>query len=263
MPYQEESFLGSGDLQIAIYDPETAALGPERDVGNASSFIINPPKLEKKELIGYRRANYATTIKSVITKSEQEIKFTLTDINRKNLALAMFGTDAAYTQNAGNNTSSPQEVDAAHDLWVKLDHRNLDSSTGNKPVVKDKATGLITYTEGTHYEIDYEVGRIKALSTGTITDGETITVAAKWLGITGWKVDANDVNKFECFLRLIGQDQANERFVEVVVFKAQIEPSGDIAWLTEDFASLEFTGKILAMTDGTWQAAYYNNALPA
>jgi len=257
MAYQEESFLGSGDLQIAIYNPSTAVLGAELDIGNATSFVINPPKLEKKELIGYRRANYATTVKSVITKSEQEIKFTLTDINRKNLALAMFGTDAALVaQTTGNNTASPEDVVAVHDYWVKLSKRNLDSAAAHKPVVKDKATGAITYTEGTHYEIDYEVGRIKALSTGTIVNGATLTVGSEWFGVTGFEVTANDVNKYECFLRLIGMDQANERDLEVVVWKAQIEPSGDIAWLTDDYATLEFTGKILSTTDGTWEVAF-------
>jgi hypothetical protein len=262
MAYQEESFLGSGDLQIAIYDPATTVLGGERDVGNASSFIINPPKLEKKELIGYRRANYATTIKSVITKSEQEIKFTLTDINRKNLALAMFGTDAVYAQTAGS-TSTDELVTAYHDTWVPLAHRNVDNTLANVPIVTDHATGAVTYVEGTHYEIDYESGRIKALSTGTITNGEALDVDYEWLKSDGYSVTGNAVNKFECFLRLLTLDQANERNGQVVVYKAQIEPSGDIAWLTDDFATLEFTGKILAMAAGTWKYEEYTDTAPA
>lgn len=255
--YQEESFLGSGDLQIDVYDADGLRTG-ERDVGNAVNFVINPPTLEKKELIGMRRANYAQTIKSVIIKNEQEIKFTLTDINRKNLALAMFGSDSVFSQEAGNNTASPEEIVARLDKWVKLSKRNLDSSEGNKPVVKDKATGLITYVEGTHYEIDYQVGRIYALSTGTITEGLALTVASKWLAVTGgFNIQANTANKFEVFLRLIGKDQANQRDCEVIVHKAQIEPSGDMNWLTEDFATLEFNGKILAMADGTWECLFY------
>lgn len=256
MAYQEESFLGSGDLQIAVYDPLTSELGPEVDVGNASSFVINPPKLEKKELIGYRRANYATTIKSVITKSEQEVKFTLTDINRHNLMLAMFGTDSDDdAQTAGTSTSSPEEVECVSGGWVPLLHNNLDPAT--TIVVKDKATGAITYEEGEDYEIDYSSGRIKALpSPGTITDGETVTVVYGWSAVSGYTITANDVNKYEVQLRLLGKDQANNRDLEVTVWKAQIEPSGDLAWLTDDFATLEFTGKILATSHGTWQARF-------
>lgn len=256
--YQEQSFLGSGDLQLAVYDPTTGVMGGERDVGNAVNFVINPPTLEKKELIGMRRENYAQTIKSVIIKNEQEIKFTLTDINRENLRLALFGTDSDFTQVAGNNVALPEEITAKLDTWVKLSNRNLDATAPNKPVVKDKATGLITYVEGTHYEIDYQTGRLYALSSGTITDGEALTVSSAWPAITGgFRVQANDVNKFEVFLRLIGKDQANERNLEVIVHKAQIEPSGDINWLTEDFATLEFNGKILAVAAGTWECLFY------
>ncbi|MDX9788891.1 MAG: hypothetical protein RBT11_19095 [Desulfobacterales bacterium] len=259
--YQEESFLGSGDLQIAIYDPSTGTLGGERDVGNAQNFVINPPSIEKKELIGMRRANYAQTIKSVITKSEQEIKFTLTDINRKNLALAMFGTDADNDQTEDDNVGSAESIVAHLDAWTPLTHRNLDTQTAHKPVVKNSA-GDATYDEGDDhdYVVDYETGRIMALSTGDIGDGATLKVEYYWAATTGFKVTANDVNKFECFIRMIGMDQANERDCEVIVYKAQIEPSGDMSWLTEDFATLEFTGKILAMAAGTWAVLFHTDA---
>lgn len=254
MAYQEESFLGSGDLNLDVYDSSGNRTG-ELDVGNAAVFTINPPTLEKKERSGMRRENYAQTIKSVITKQEQELKFTLTDINRKNLALAMFGTDADYTQTAGNNTSTPESVTAHHDKWTKLSNRNLDPAT--PPVVKD-ATDTTTYVEGTDYEIDYQVGRIKVLATGSIADGDTLHVGSTWLAISnGFKVQGNKVSKIECFIRLIGQDQANDRDCEVIVQKAQVEPSGDINWLTEDFAQLEFSGKILATNDGTWDVFFY------
>jgi len=254
MSYTEEAFLGAGDLQIDTYDADGNKTG-ELDVGNAIQFTINAPSLEKKELVGMRRANYAQIIKSVITKTEQELKFTLTDINKKNLALAMFGADSAYTQTAANNTATPENATAHLDKWTKLSAcRNLDPET--PPVVKDE-TDTTTYVEDTDYEVDYLTGRIKALSTGSISDGDTLHVESTWLAITdGYKVAANDVNKFECFIRLIGEDQANNRAVEVIVHKAQIEPSGDINWLTEDFAQLEFSGKILATSDGTWDFYY-------
>ncbi len=257
MAYQEESFLGSGDLQIDVYDANGALTG-ERDVGNAATFAINPPTLEKKELIGRRRDNYAQTIKSVNIKSEQELKIVLTDINRKNLALAMLGADSDYAQEAGNNTESAEEITARLDAWVKLTKRNLDATAGHKPVVKDAATGAVTYEEGDDYEVDYQVGRIKALSTGDITADEALDVTYEWLEITdGYLVAANSVNKFEALLRLIGKDQANLRDCEVVVYKAELSPSGDFNWITDDFAQLELTGKILAMPQGTWDAIFY------
>jgi len=256
MGYEQEAFLGSGDLQIDVFNENGERTG-ELDVGNATVFAINAPSLEKKEQTGMRRANYGQTIKSVITKIEQELKFTLTDINRENLALAMFGEDSAYSQTAGNNTGSAESVTVHAGRWTKLSHRNLDSSSGNKPVVKNSA-GTTTYDEGDDYEIDYQVGRIRPVAGGSISDGDELKVECKWLALTGgWKVAAQKTNKIEAFIRLIGKDQANDRNCEVIVHRASIEPSGDINWLTEDFAQLEFTGKILATADGTWDVIFY------
>ncbi|MGD8388943.1 MAG: hypothetical protein PVG49_17485 [Desulfobacteraceae bacterium] len=254
MAYEEEGFLGSGDLNIDVYGSDGNLTG-ELDVGNASAFAINAPSVEKKEQTGFRRENYGKTIGSTIVKIKQELKITLTDINRKNLALAMLGTDADYTQTAGDNTSSPETVTAHLDKWTKLSNRNLDPE--NAPTVKD-STETTTYVENTDYEVDYQVGRIKALSGGSISDEESLKVGSTWLAITGgFKVDGLELNKIEAFIRLIGKDQANNRDCEVLVYKAELTPGGDLNWLTDDYATLELTGEILDTADGAWDVIFY------
>lgn len=253
MAYEEESFMGSGDLYIDVFDEDGNRTG-ELDVGNAKEFSISAPSVEKKELLGYRQNNYGRTIKSVITKIEQELKFTLTDINRSNLALAMFGQDVDYSQSAGSNTSSPETVIAKLDKWSKLKNRNLD--TASPPVVKD-SSDTTTYTEGEDYEIDYQVGRIRALKGGSITDSEELHVGCTWLAQSGFEVKGLQVQKIEAFLRLVGKDQANSRSCEVIVYKAEITPSGDIGWLTDDFATLGFSAKIIDTVDGSWNVLFY------
>lgn len=254
MAYEQESFLGSGDLNIDVYGSDGNKTG-ELDIGNASLFAINAPSIEKKEQLGFRRENYAQIIKSVVTKLEQELKFTLTDINRKNLALAMYGEDADYAQTAGDNVAAPENITARLEKHVKMASRNLD--TANPPVVTD-VTDVTTYVENTDYEIDYQVGRIKALSAGSISEDDVLHVGSTWLAIVGgFKVDGQSVTKIEAYIRLIGKDEANERDCEVIVYKTLIEPAGDINWLTEDFVSLEFSGKILATSDGSWDVVFY------
>jgi hypothetical protein len=39
----------------------------------------------------------------------------------------------------------------------------------------------------------------------------------------------------------------------VLVYKISLIPTGGINWITDDFATLEFTGDILAVTAGTWE----------
>lgn len=248
MAYENEGFIGSGDLNLDIFSAQGVKTG-ELFVGNASSFAINAPSIEKKEQKGMMRENFAQTTKSVITKLEQELKFTLTDINRENLVMAMFGEGSDVTQTAGTGTET---LAAIHDRWVKMGHRKLDPA--QPPVV---TVAAVVQTEGQDYEIDYQVGRIKALSTGDIADAASMSIASHWLVMAGYQVAGQKVNKLESYIRFIGKDMANNRDCEVIVHKCQLEPSGDINWLTEDFASLEFKGKILATADGTWDVVIY------
>ncbi len=135
---------------------------------------------------------------------------------------------------------------------MKPTHRKLDPAT--PPVV---TVASVVQTEGEDYEIDYQVGRIMALSTGGIADAASMSIESHWLSMTGFKVAGNKVKKVESYVRYVGRDIASERDCEVIVYKCQLEPAGDINWLTEDYVNLEFKGKILSTTEGTWDVVFY------
>jgi len=251
--YQETLAIWAGDVFFDVY--EAGVRTGERDVGHAPEFLINAPTLEKKEETGRRRQNYGETIKSIVTKTEQMFKTTIKDINRHNLAVAMLGEDVVYSQAAGDNTASPESVTARAGRWVKLAARNLDP--GNPPVVQDD-TDTTTYVENTDYEIDYQVGRIYVPESGSsIADEDVLHVASTWLQHTGYKVLANTDMTKEIAVRVIGYDKANDRNGELLIHKARIEPSGDLAWINEEFMSVEVTGEILRTSDGFWEAYVY------
>lgn len=253
--YQAQGFMGSGDLFMAALDANDNPIG-EVDVGNASSFVIPAPSIEKKERKGSRRSNFGQTITSVVGKVDQEVKFTLTDINRSNLAMAMFGTDAAYTQTAANNTATPETIVGYLGKATALAHRNLSAVA--PPVVKDEATGLVTYVEDTDYEVDYQTGRITPLVGGDITEGESLEVGSTWLAITGgFSIAALANLTRNVYMRLIGRNEVDGSNHEVILHKVQIEPSGDLSWITEDLGELQFTGKIISTASGTWDFISY------
>lgn len=245
--YVEETLLGSGNLFMKLYETDGTLKGAV-DFGECSLFGISAPSLEKKELIGHRLGTFSETIKSVITKKEQDVKLTGHDFNKFTLGLALLGTGAAYTQTASTD-GSPVTVVGYLDKWSDLDKYNLDPET--PPVVQDDAD-TITYVEDTDYEIDYTYGRILVLSSGSITDEEDLHIVSTWLAVAnGFEIDSGTVNLIEARLELFGRDQANDRNFIVIVYKAQLEPSGDLNLLSEDFGTNELTGKILATTDGT------------
>lgn len=253
-PYEEEVALWAGDLNIDVFDSDGNLTG-ERDVGNALIFAAATPSLEKKTMKGMRRENYGQDIKSLISKTEQEFNITLVDVNKENLALVMLGEDSIYSQTAGDNTASPEDVTARADKWVKLAGRNLDPAT--PPVVQDE-TDVTTYVEDTDYVIDYQVGRLMALSTGSITDEDVLHVASTWLSHTGYKVEALKQMTIEAQLRIIIQDQGRDnRDGEVIIYKAQLEPAGDVNWLEEDFTQMQLKANVLAHEGKYWDVFMY------
>lgn len=233
--YQTTPFIGSGEIYI-----------DGRDVGNAPNFSIAPPKIDTKELKGMRRDNYGSTVKSVPVSFSQTLKFSLSDINRDNLILAMFGEGSVVTQIAGS--ASDEVVSVTKGVWHSLAHRKIKSTPA---VVVTNTDGTTTYVEGTDYEVDYAAGRLVALETGTIVNGD-IKVDYSYDSYTGYVVAANKKQIIEASLRFVGKDIAQGRDVDLTIYKVSIQPAGEIDLLATDFIKLDFTGDILATSDGTW-----------
>jgi hypothetical protein len=248
--YEPESYLGSGKILFDVLDADGDSQG-YLDLGNAQNFAITGITTEKKELKSARYGVYGQVVSSVTTKKSQSLKFTLTDINPENLALAMQGSAAAYTQSASNNTGSPESVVAHLDKWVPLSYKNLDPD--HLPAVLKSATPCV---KGTDYELDLVHGMIKFLSTGAIvTEGDTCTVGSTWLAINGGSLVTGDtLNKMQGRLLFLGVDQDNFRRVEVEIYRVNLTPAGDTVYLGEDFATLEFNGEIQydSDEDGTY-----------
>jgi hypothetical protein len=245
--YQSESFLGSGRLLVDVFDDSGVSQG-YLDVGNAKVFSISGVSADKKEMISMRSENYGQVSDSVMIKISRSLKFTLTDINRKNLALALMGSDAGWTQAGGNNVGAHEHVTAHLDRWSRLAGVNLDTET--PPVVKASGGGT-TYdeydpTDGTgDYIIDYAYGLIKPLTSGAITEAEVLEVESTWLAIAnGFEVEGDALTKLEGRILLCGVDLAGNRVVEVAIPKANLTPSGDINWISTEFAELSFEGEI-------------------
>jgi len=233
--YQATPFIGSGEIYIN-----------GRDVGNASDFTIQAPKIDTKDMKSMRRDSYGTIVKSVPISFSQSLKFTLTDINKDNLILAMYGEGSVISQTSG--AANDEVVAVTKGRWSPLAHRKVKSSPA---VVVTNSDGTTTYVHGTDYDIDYDAGRILAIESGAIANGN-IKVDYSYDAYTGYKVDANKQQIIEAEVRFVGRDIAMSRAVEVVVYEASIQPSSEVDLLSTDFIKLGFTGDILSTASGTW-----------
>jgi hypothetical protein len=247
--YTSKSGLYSGDLYLAKLDANGANLG-FRDAGNTQALSFEAPQIEKVDKLSKRNSSYGSILDTVNKKNTQAVSFTLDDVFKENLAIAMFGEDAVVSQAA---VAVVDEVVVARlDMWVPLVHSNLSTDVADAPTVKDSATGLITYVEDIDYEIDYERGMIKAITGGDITAAEALKVGYKTNGYTGFKVPANSVTHIDMTLLLIGKNRQTGEDVRVKIFKMTVNPSGVIDWLSDKFQELQFKADIIATDEGTW-----------
>lgn len=69
-------------------------------------------------------------------------------------------------------TVTDEVVTASHDAWVALNKKRQRPGT----VVVTNSGGSTTYTEGTDYVFDYEDGNFMALSTGAITNSQSLKI---------------------------------------------------------------------------------------
>lgn len=239
-------FIGSGNLFIAGY--VNGVRTGELEVGDADSFVINAPKVEKKELKSKQRENYGRVIASVVIGITQDVKFTLMNINRENLRLALFGAASDETQADGSVTG--EVLMARQDGWVKLAKRSLKTTPAPTITATDASA---TFVENTDYVVDTETGRVKTLSTGAIPDGANVCVNYSHTSLSGgFRVKANTETQTDVFIRLVGTNLNTKKPFEVVIYKLTLEPSASLEWLTNDFAKLELSGQIISTPSGMW-----------
>jgi len=115
-------------------------------------------------------------------------------------------------------------------------------------LVQDDAD-TVTYVEGTDYKIDAtlsdeKIGRIKFLSGGTVTDGETVHVTYGYAALTYTMIKAFANTQVIGRLRFVSDNPAGNQ-QELEVWSVSLTPSGDTALIGDDWSTMEFAGEIL------------------
>lgn len=232
--------LLAGDVFINRY--VNGALVGEYGPINATAFSITLPEATTKIRKSSMRDSFGAALDSVVLASGSgKLKIESDDADPDMLAMALLGTvgDAS----AAGGSISGEVVVAAHDLWRRLAHPGVSSV-----VVKD-VTDTTTYTNGTDYVYDAATGRVKALSSGTIGDGDTLHISYSYAALTSTQILAAQSNEVRCAVSLTGTNLANQKKVEVYIPEAALIPSGDINLVGEDFIKYSLSGDIV-LRDG-------------
>jgi len=236
-PNTDNYTLGKG---VVFFDQLVSGVYQgERDLGNAPAFTFNIA-LETLEHFSSRGGLKAKD-KEIISQITPGLAFTLDEVNKENLALLTLGDTTTVTQIAG--TVAEEEVVAHLDLRFDLEYRQISSV-----VIMDE-TDTDTYIAGTDYVIDTtlsddKIGRVKVLSTGSITEGETLHVAYSYAGITYTNIAAFANTQIQGKLRFVSDNPAGQQ-QELEVWSVSLVPAGDTALIGDDWSTLGFTGEIL------------------
>lgn len=228
----DKGMIGSGDLLIKRLD----ITGDQwRPIGNASVFTLQP-LVENIERKSFQRGKRGQTLETLNRLNGVDVKITVDTFGRENLALALAGSSAGITQS--ETTAAVANITAKLDQWVEVGAYNLSSVS--------VAVSSTDMTEGTDYLLKPETGMIMALSSGAINDGDTMDVTHNAPAIAA--TDAYEISgavnaDVLLSLKMDGYNESSGNTEITEVYQVRITPQSAVAFITNEFNSLELSGK--------------------
>lgn len=234
-------FLGAGDLYISrqVSGSWEDWAGPFE----ATKFEIKP-NIELKEQVSKGRTTYGQVIETVAIAQPSDLSIDLAEVNKESLAIALLGTTAALTQ--GSGTLADEALVAKLDKWVALSKAAL---TGSQTVTH--TSGSPTYVEGVDYLVNKQLGWIKAIVGGAITDGQSLKVDTTYDAITGTEIKGSTQTQLRARFKLDGKNFADDLPCIVTVHEAVIAADAAFDFLGDDFATVTMPGRMKTPTGYT------------
>lgn len=238
-----DSFLGAGDTYIDILDADGTPNGFDR-AGNATKLEIQADS-DLKEQTSKGRSDYGQVLASVVLAKPSKLKIALNQLDKTVLAMAFLGESSEI--NTGAGTITDEVIVAKEGKYADLTCRNI---TAESVTVKNEA-GDTTYDEGTDYEVQYRLGMIKVLASGTIADGVNLKVTASYPAESGYKVRGAVQPTIRVAIRMDGENMTNGKQGVLSVWQAQVKPTSPVDFLADDFSALELEGTLITPTGKT------------
>lgn len=220
-------YLGSGK----IYARTAGAAAGLLELGNASKLDL-AVKENKQTLKDFGKPG-GGVYASVTRIDSATLSMTLNDLNKTNVARALYGTESAVA----GATVADEVVTAYVGALVPLAHPNPTAVE-----VKDAATSLVIYEAGVDYEV--RAGGIFILAGSTIVDAESLKVDYTYAAYN--KVEAMTTGALVLEMHFEGLNEANSgKPVIVDVWRAQLSPTKALSLLGDKFADLPIDAEVL------------------
>lgn len=237
--------LGRGQLYFDRFTSGGASQGL-RFLGTCSKLAITTSD-EKAKVYNYSRDD-APLLDEALTRREVSLALTLQEFSMENLALALMGDEALFTQTATPVTDEVVTTSVKKGRTYQVIGRRIGSVT----VEKAPSTALVL---GTDYDIaDAELGLIHIREGSvTVVDGDTIQVtytpaaiASPGIGRVLGAMASRIIGK----LVFVGDPAAGVAY-DLEVWKLSLTPTGEVGLITEtEYGSFELNGLVLSDETG-------------
>jgi hypothetical protein len=232
-------FMGSGDIYInrIVGGVKLGMDGPYF----ANKFEIKP-NVDKKQLESKGRNSRGQVIESVSVQKPAEFTLELNEVNKESMILALLGTEASRTQTAGSLTA----VDFVAKLgkWVPLSKQALTAAA----LTVTNSGASTTYVEGTDYEVNRQLGWIRALATGSIVADAPLKVTAAYGAIAGAVISGATNTDIRAEIVFDGINEADKLPVIVTIREAIIAADSAFDFLADDFNTVNLPGTMKTPT---------------
>lgn len=198
---------------------------------------ITTPSDKKQKLSKSREAyGQAHSTAFVAKPNEFEIKFT--EIGRKLLAVQLSGVLDTLTVAGGAFTDLP--LVAALDAWVDIGRKNIAEAD---LAIKNTA-GTTTYVKDVDYEINYRLGKLRAIPGGAITDALALEATGTAQATTGTRITGGKKYRHVLRLEMDGLNLVTNEDAEFLAQRAVVTSDQAFDFLQSDIADLTLKGTL-------------------
>lgn len=234
-------YVGSGVIAACVAGASAGLI----QIGNVSKLEL-AVKDKKTSLQDYTKPG-GGTYASVSRVESVTASMTLHDLNKTNVARAIFGTGSSVS----TGSVVDEVVTANKNAFVPLAHTSLSA------VVVKNSAGDVTYVANTDYEV--RSGSIFILEAGAITNAQSLKVSYTYAAYE--KVEAITTGALTLELYCEFANEANSgKPVIVHIYRAQLSPAKALSLLDDKFAELQIDAEVLADTSktGAGISKYFN-----
>jgi len=181
---------------------------------------------------------FATGQGATLTVGTDELEY------RRMMALLLRGDDSSFSQSETpvTNESHTAHIVDGEGQWVKLAYHPVKAASVTVTDDPDTTPGWV---EGTDYEVNYNLGLIRPIAGGAISDGDAILVDYTYTAVSGsWEIVGGTNSVVKCELWGIGKNKVTGN--DIIIHVPRVAFSGDVSLelLGDDFATGEVTGDI-------------------